>query len=59
MTWVLALLPAALLVLGFPFFVILLATAAVVLIAFAPAPATVVHQVMFAAAACRGGWCAG
>ncbi|HSD41207.1 MAG TPA: TRAP transporter large permease [Burkholderiales bacterium] len=48
MTWVLALLPLALLALGFPFFVILLATAAVVLAAFAPAPATVVHQVMFA-----------
>lgn len=47
MTWVLALLPVALLALGFPFFVILLATAAVVLVAFAPAPATVVHQVMF------------
>jgi C4-dicarboxylate transporter DctM subunit len=48
MTWVLALLPLALLALGFPFFVILLATAAIVLVAFAPAPATVVHQVMFA-----------
>jgi C4-dicarboxylate transporter, DctM subunit len=48
MTWVLALLPLALLALGFPFFVILLATAAVVLVAFAPAPATVMHQVMFA-----------
>ena len=47
MTWVLALLPFALLALGFPFFVILLATAAVVLVAFAPAPATVMHQVMF------------
>jgi C4-dicarboxylate transporter, DctM subunit len=47
MTWVLALLPLALLALGFPFFVILLATAAVVLVAFAPAPATVMHQVMF------------
>ena len=47
MTWVLALLPLALLTLGFPFFVILLATAAVVLVAFAPAPATVMHQAMF------------
>jgi len=47
MTWVLTLLPLALLALGFPFFVILLATAAVVLVAFAPAPATVMHQVMF------------
>lgn len=47
MTWVLALLPLALLALGFPFFVILLATAAVVLVVFAPAPATVMHQVMF------------
>jgi C4-dicarboxylate transporter DctM subunit len=41
--------PLALLALGFPFFVILLATAAVVLVVFAPAPATVVHQVMFSA----------
>jgi C4-dicarboxylate transporter DctM subunit len=49
MTWVLALLPVALLAFGFPFFVILLATAAVVLVAFAPAPATVLHQVMFSA----------
>jgi len=48
MTWVLSLLPLALLALGFPFFVILLATAAVVLVAFAPAPATVMHQAMFA-----------
>jgi len=47
MTWVLTLLPLALLALGFPFFVILLATAAVVLVAFAPAPATVMHQAMF------------
>lgn len=47
MTWVLALMPVALLALGFPFFVILLATAAVVLVVFAPAPATVMHQVMF------------
>jgi C4-dicarboxylate transporter DctM subunit len=49
MTWVLALFPLALLALGFPFFVILLATAGVVLVVFAPAPATVVHQMMFAA----------
>jgi C4-dicarboxylate transporter DctM subunit len=49
MTWVLALFPLALLALGFPFFVILLATAGVVLVVFAPAPATVVHQMMVAA----------
>ena len=47
MIWVMALLPLVLLVLGFPFFLILLATSAVVLTFFSPVPATAVHQVMF------------
>ncbi|MBI3370313.1 MAG: TRAP transporter large permease [Betaproteobacteria bacterium] len=42
-----ALMPLALLVLGFPFFLILLATSAVVLTFFSAVPATAVHQVMF------------
>jgi C4-dicarboxylate transporter DctM subunit len=48
MAWVLALLPLALLALGFPLFVILIATSAIVLVLFAGVPTTVVHQVMFA-----------
>lgn len=44
-----ALLPLALLALGFPFFLVLLATAAVVLAFFAGVPATALHQVMFSA----------
>ena len=47
MIWVMALMPLALLVLGFPFFLILLATSAVVLAFFSTVPATAVHQVMF------------
>jgi C4-dicarboxylate transporter DctM subunit len=42
-----AVLPVALLALGFPLFVVLLATALVVLVFFAAVPATAVHQVMF------------
>lgn len=42
-----AVLPLALLALGFPFFLVLLATAAVVVAAFGSMPATVLHQVMF------------
>lgn len=42
-----ALMPVAMLVLGFPFFLILLATAAVVLTFFSAVPATALHQVMF------------
>ncbi|MDB5840856.1 MAG: transporter large permease [Herminiimonas sp.] len=40
-------LPIALMVLGFPFFLILLATAAVILAFFGSMPATAMHQVMF------------
>jgi C4-dicarboxylate transporter DctM subunit len=42
-----ALLPLGLLLAGFPFFLILLATAATVLVLFAGVPTTAVHQVMF------------
>jgi C4-dicarboxylate transporter DctM subunit len=48
MAWVMALLPLVLLVLGFPLFVILIATSAIVLVLFAGVPTTVIHQVMFA-----------
>ena len=47
MTWTLALLPPVLLVLGFPFFLVLLTTAAAVLVLFGSVPATALHQVMF------------
>jgi C4-dicarboxylate transporter DctM subunit len=45
--WVMALLPVALLVAGFPFFLALLATAAVALAFFAGVPTAAAHQVMF------------
>ena len=47
MVWVLSLLPLALLALGFPFFLILLSTVALVLCCFSGVPATAVHQVIF------------
>jgi C4-dicarboxylate transporter, DctM subunit len=47
MGWVMVLLPVILLVLGFPVFLILLTTSAVVLLFFVDIPATAVHQVMF------------
>ena len=46
MDWVMALMPVALLALGFPFFIVLLATSIVVLLAFSDVPATVLQQVM-------------
>ena len=49
MGWVMALLPFVLLVAGFPFFVVLLGTVAVVLTFFSTIPATAAHQVMFGA----------
>ena len=49
MGWVMALLPVALLVAGFPFFLVLLATVTVVLLFFSGVPATAAHQVMFGA----------
>ncbi|MFP6711751.1 MAG: TRAP transporter large permease [Rhodospirillales bacterium] len=47
MGWVMVLLPVVLLILGFPVFLILLSTSAVVLLFFVDIPATAVHQVMF------------
>jgi len=47
MGWVMALLPIVLLALGFPLFLILLATSATVLLVFSDVPTTAVHQVMF------------
>jgi C4-dicarboxylate transporter DctM subunit len=48
MAWVMATLPLVLLALGFPLFVILIATSAIVLVFFAGVPSTAIHQVMFA-----------
>ena len=47
--WVIAFLPLALLALGFPFFLVLLATTVTVFAFLSTVPATVIHQVMFAA----------
>jgi len=47
MVWVVSLLPVALLLAGFPFFLVLLATCAVVLGFFSDVPATAVHQVIY------------
>jgi C4-dicarboxylate transporter DctM subunit len=47
--WVIALLPLALLALGFPFFLVLLATTVTVFAFLSEVPASVIHQVMFAA----------
>jgi C4-dicarboxylate transporter, DctM subunit len=47
MAWVMGLLPLVLLALGFPFFLVLLTTAAAVLVFFGDVPATALHQVMF------------
>lgn len=47
MTWTLALLPLLLLALGFPFFLVLLSTATVVLLLFGAVPPAALHQVMF------------
>ena len=44
MGWVLALLPVVLLVAGFPFFLVLLATVITALAFFANVPATAAHQ---------------
>lgn len=49
MGWVLAALPVLLLVAGFPFFLVLLATVIVALAFFAGVPSTAAHQVMFGA----------
>lgn len=47
MEWVMVLMPVGLLILGFPIFIILLATSAIILIFFTEIPHTAVHQVMF------------
>ena len=47
MEWAMAVLPVVLLVLGFPVFLVLLATSVAVLVFFSNDPATVIHQVMF------------
>ncbi len=47
--WVIALLPLALLALGFPFFLVLLATTITVFAFLSDVPPTVIHQVMFSA----------
>src|SRR3989442_11496687 len=47
MGWVMALVPVVLLVAGFPFFLVLLATVAIALLFCAGVPTTAAHQVMF------------
>ena len=47
MEWVMALMPVGLLILGFPIFIILIVTSAVILLFFMQVPLTAVHQVMF------------
>jgi C4-dicarboxylate transporter DctM subunit len=49
MTLAMTLIPVVLLVLGFPIFVILLATSAVAIVSFYSIPPTALHQVMFGA----------
>jgi C4-dicarboxylate transporter DctM subunit len=47
MLWLLFFLPLALLVLGFPFFLVLLSTATIAILAFTTVPPTAVPQIMF------------
>ena len=47
MEWVMAIMPVGLLLLGFPIFIILIVTSAVILLFFMSVPLTMVHQVMF------------
>jgi C4-dicarboxylate transporter, DctM subunit len=47
MTWAMTLLPAVLLLLGFPIYIALLATCAIVIVLFYAIPATVLPQIMF------------
>ncbi len=49
MTWALGVLPVALLVMGFPIFIVLLASVSVALLFFMNVPYTVLHQTMFGA----------
>src|SRR5262249_62056371 len=47
MLWLMLILPVALLVLGFPFFLVLLATATIAIVAYTSVPPTAVLQIMF------------
>ncbi|MFM8555032.1 MAG: TRAP transporter large permease subunit, partial [Betaproteobacteria bacterium] len=47
MTWLLSVLPLGLLSLGFPFFLVLLATSTAVLLLFGTVPPTALHQTMY------------
>jgi C4-dicarboxylate transporter DctM subunit len=47
MLWLMGLLPPGLLVLGFPFFLVLLATVTIAIVAFTSVPPTAVIQIMF------------
>src|SRR5262245_7240088 len=47
MDWAITVAPLVMLVLGFPIFILLLATSAIVLLFFMQVPMTQVHQVMF------------
>ncbi len=47
MTWAMTLVPIGLLVLGFPIFIVLLATAAVVVVLFSELPLAALPQIMF------------
>jgi C4-dicarboxylate transporter, DctM subunit len=47
MLWVMSLLPLALLALGFPFFLVLLATVTIAIVAYTSVPPTAVLQIMF------------
>jgi C4-dicarboxylate transporter, DctM subunit len=47
MLWLMGLLPPGLLVLGFPFFLVLLATVTIAIVAFTAVPPTAVIQIMF------------
>jgi C4-dicarboxylate transporter, DctM subunit len=47
MLWLMSLMPLALLVLGFPFFLVLLATATIAIVAYTSVPPTAVLQIMF------------
>jgi C4-dicarboxylate transporter, DctM subunit len=49
MTWVMTLLPGVLLLLGFPIYITLLATCAIVIVFFYSIPATALPQIMFGA----------
>ena len=49
MLWLMGLLPLALLVLGFPFFLVLLSTATIAIVFYTSVPPTAVLQIMFGA----------